>query len=201
MNEDHEKLCASPEWAEYLQVDVLSPLLADVDLGPQMIEVGPGPGASTQWLRHRVRRLVVAEADPTAATSLTERFAGTNVEVVPVDAAELPFGDGVFDAAGAFTMLHHVPTFEQQQRVLNELVRVLRPGGVLVGSDSLASEDLRLFHEGDTYNPIEPARLLALLQSLGCHRITVNVDEILTFVAYRPPASAAQSPTSDPGTR
>jgi len=186
VNEEHARLCASPEWAEYLQVDVLSPLLSGVDLGAQMIEIGPGPGASTQWLRHRVGRLVATEADAAAAAGLAERFAGTNVEVVPVDAAELPFGDGVFDAAGGFTMLHHVPTREQQQRVLAELVRVLRPGGVLVGSDSLAGEDLRRFHDGDIYNPLPPGRLLGWLQELGCHRITVTVHEQLTFLAYKP---------------
>jgi SAM-dependent methyltransferase len=40
-----------------------------------------------------------------------------------------------------------------QQRLLEEVVRVLRPGGLLVGADSLASNDLREFHHGDTYNP------------------------------------------------
>ncbi len=190
MNEEHGKLCASPEWAEHLQVDVLSPLLTGVQLGAQMIEVGPGPGASTQWLRHRVDRLVAAEADPAAAAALAERFADTNVQVVPVDAATLPFDDGVFDAAGAFTMLHHVHTREQQQRVLTELVRVLRPGGVLVGSDSLASEDLRRFHDGDTYNPIPPGELLAWLQELGCQPITITVNAGLTFLAYRPAPGA-----------
>ncbi len=186
MNEEHARLCASPEWAEHLHLDVLSPLLSGVDLGAQMIEVGPGPGASTQWLRHRVGRLVAAEADPAAAARLTERFAGTNVEVMPVDAAQLPFDDSVFDAAGAFTVLHHVPTRDHQQRVLAELVRVLRPDGVLVGSDSLASEDLRRFHDGDTYNPLPPAVLLGWLHELGCHRITVTVHEGLTFLAYNP---------------
>jgi SAM-dependent methyltransferase len=191
VNEEHARLCASPEWAEHLQLDVLSPLLSGVDLGAQMIEVGPGPGASTQWLRHRVGRLVAAEADPAAAARLIERFAGTNVEVMPVDAAQLPFDDSVFDAAGAFTVLHHVPTRDQQRRVLAELVRVLRPGGVLVGSDSLASEDLRRFHDGDTYNPLPPAVLLGWLLELGCHRITVTVHEGLTFLAYKPVPGAA----------
>lgn len=184
-------MCASPEWAEHLQLDVLSPLLADVELGARMIEVGPGPGASTQWLRHRVGHLVAAEADPLAAATLAERFADTNVEVVPVDAARLPFADGAFDAAGAFTMLHHIPTREQQQRVLAELVRVLRPGGVLVGSDSLSSDDLRLFHQGDVYNPLPPGRLLAWLQELGCQPVIVTVNEGLTFLAYKPVAAGS----------
>lgn len=186
VNEQHATLCASAEWAEHLEIDVLSPLLSGVDLGARMLEVGPGPGASTQWLRHRVDRLVAVEADPVAAEKLRERFAGTNVEVVSVDGSTLPFDDGSLDAAGAFTMLHHVASTQQQRQVLAEMVRVLRPGGVLVGSDSLASEDLRRFHAGDTYNPIDPGRLLGWLQELGCGPIHVSVHQGQTFRAYVP---------------
>jgi hypothetical protein len=33
MNENHARLWGSREWAEYLQRDVIAPLLADFDLG------------------------------------------------------------------------------------------------------------------------------------------------------------------------
>ena len=189
VNENHQTLCASPEWAEHLQVDVLAPLLAGVDLGGRMVEVGPGPGAATQWLRSRVEHLVAVEAEQRAAETLAERYAATNVEVLHGDATALRLEDGAFDSAGSFTMLHHVPTVEQQRRLLAEMTRVLRPGGVLVGSDSLATDDRRAFHEGDTYNPVEPAVLLTWLWDLGYRRITVDVEEdALSFVAYRPEA-------------
>jgi SAM-dependent methyltransferase len=189
VNENHETLCASPEWAEHLRVDVLAPLLSGVDLGARMIEVGPGPGAATRWLCHRVDHHVAVEAEQRAAETLAERYAGTNVEVLHGDATGLRFEDGAFDAAGSFTMLHHVGTAEEQQRLLAEMVRVLRPGGVLVGSDSLATDERREFHQGDVYNPVEPARLLTWLQGLGCRPITVNVvEDALSFVAYRPEA-------------
>lgn len=192
VNEQHATLCASPEWAQHLEIEVLSPLLEGVDLGDRMVEIGPGPGASTQWLRHRVSELVAVEADPVAAERLRERFADTNVEVVSVDATTLPFDDGSFDSAGAFTMLHHVSSAEQQRQVLAEMVRVLRPGGVLVGSDSLESDDLRAFHAGDTYNPVEPGRMLGWLRELGCGPIHLSVQKRQTFRAYAPvPAAAA----------
>ena len=54
-------------------------------------------------------------------------------------------------------MLHHVPTLALQNKILAEAFRVLRPGGVLIGSDSLPSNDLHHFHDDDTYNPVEPA--------------------------------------------
>src|SRR5262249_40233071 len=136
-------------WAHYLQTDVLAPLLRRVDLGQRMIEVGPGPGATTNWLREQVGTLTAVEADPAAARTLANRFADGNVEVIVGDASELPDRLSGFDSAASFTMLHHVPTRARQRAVLAELVRVLRPGGVLVGSDSLASDSLRVFHESD----------------------------------------------------
>jgi len=185
MNENH-KCCAGPEWAEYLHTAVLPSVTRGVDLGRDLIEVGPGPGASTEWLHDRVQRLVAIELDPHAAAALTIRFAGTNVEVVNEDATALSFPDGTFDSAGCFTMLHHLPTAGRQNRLLAEVLRVLRPGGVLIGSDSLHSVELHHFHEGDTYNPIEPATLLIRMQALGYEEITLSVGHAMTFAAHKP---------------
>jgi ubiquinone/menaquinone biosynthesis C-methylase UbiE len=186
MNENHATVCPSPEWAEYLQGEVLPAVTRDVDLGDDLLEVGPGPGASTDWLRTRVRRLVAVEYEQDSATALANRFAGLNVEVVHGDATNLPFEHDSFDAVASFTMLHHVPTVALQNRVLAEALRVLRPGGVLIGSDSLATVDLHHFHEGDTYNPVEPGTLLTRLQTLGFGAITVSVDYDVRFVARKP---------------
>lgn len=190
MNENHAKLCPSPEWAEYLHGEVLPAVAEDRELGGTLIEVGPGPGASTEWLRHRVDRLVAVEIDAEAADALRARFADTNVEVVVADATALPFEDASFDSAGSFTMLHHLPTAALQNAVLAEMLRVLRPGGVLIGSDSLASVDLHDFHVGDVYNPIEPASLLTRLMTLGYEELTLSVGHAMTFIAHKPDPDA-----------
>jgi SAM-dependent methyltransferase len=187
MNENHAVLCASPEWAEHLESEVLEPFVATVDLGDDMLELGPGPGAATRWLRHRVRRLVALELDATAAVRLAEEFADSNVTVEVGDCTCAPFPDASFDAVGTFTMLHHLPTQDQQFATLAEAFRLLRPGGVLVGADSLASQELHTFHEGDIYNPIDPARLLVFLQAAGFARVTLAVDLGQRFTAHKPP--------------
>jgi hypothetical protein len=56
MNENHANLCSGPEWAAYLEEEILLPLVRDVDLGDEMLEIGPGYGAATEWLQHRVKR-------------------------------------------------------------------------------------------------------------------------------------------------
>jgi ubiquinone/menaquinone biosynthesis C-methylase UbiE len=191
MNENHARLCPSPEWAAHIQQEILPSLTQHADLGEDMLEIGPGPGAATEWLRHQVRRLTVVEVDGGAARKLADRYAGSNVRVVMGSAAELGYPDGSFDSVGSFTMLHHVPTLALQDKILAEAFRVLRPGGVLICSDSLASNDLHHFHEGDTYNPVEPTSVLGRLQTLGFEKITVMVDENLKFVAHKPPKEQA----------
>jgi ubiquinone/menaquinone biosynthesis C-methylase UbiE len=197
VNQNHSSLCSSPEWAAHLQADVLPYLAAHAPLGDSMLELGPGPGAATDWLRQRVRRLVALESDAGAMLSLKARYPDSNVTVVLGDAAELTFPDDSFDSVGSFTMLHHVPTVGLQLRILAEVRRVLVPGGALLGSDSLASDDLHRFHAGDTYNPIEPASLLVRLQTLGFERVTLVVDETLKFIAYKPAGKAPVLPPPD----
>jgi SAM-dependent methyltransferase len=186
MNENHARVCTSPEWAQHLQTDILPALTRDIDLGDQMLEIGPGPGAATEWLRSRVGKLTAIEVDEAAAALLATRYAGSNVEVVAGSATALSYPDGSYDSVGCFTMLHHVPTLELQNKILAEAFRVLRPGGVLIGSDSLASNDLHHFHAEDTYNPVDPASVLGRLQTLGFGGITVIMDDVLKFVAVKP---------------
>jgi ubiquinone/menaquinone biosynthesis C-methylase UbiE len=185
MNENHAKLMPSPEWAAHIQDEVLPLATEGVDLGTDLLELGPGPGAATDWLRHRVGRLVAVEHEEEAVSKLTERFAGTNVEVMPGDAAALGFPDASFDTVATCTMLHHVPTRALQDKVLAEAFRVLRPGGTFLGSDSLPSDGLHQFHEGDTYNPVEPAAFLTRLQSAGFAEITLRVGYNLVFTARK----------------
>jgi len=186
VNEAHDKLLSSPEWAEHLHTDILPTVTQGVDLGRDLLEIGPGPGASTDWLRHRVRRLVAIELEPDAAARLGQRFAGTNVEAVAGDATALPYPDESFDTVAMFTMLHHVPTRALQDALLAGALRALRPGGMLIGSDSLASERLHRYHEGDIYNPVEPAAFLTRLQTVGFDEITLMVGYRLLFRARKP---------------
>jgi 16S rRNA A1518/A1519 N6-dimethyltransferase RsmA/KsgA/DIM1 with predicted DNA glycosylase/AP lyase activity len=72
VNENHA-LCGSPEWSEHIRDDVIRYMTAHADLGESMIEIGPGPGAATEWLRYEVRQLVAVELDVAAASALGDR--------------------------------------------------------------------------------------------------------------------------------
>jgi ubiquinone/menaquinone biosynthesis C-methylase UbiE len=185
MNENHATLMPSPEWFAHIQDEVLPKASEGVWLGADVLELGPGWGASTQWLQSRVERLVAVEFEQESVDRLAGQYAGTNVEILAGDAAALQFGDESFDTVVTCTMLHHVPTRAQQDKVLAEAFRVLRPGGVFLGSDSLPSDGLHKFHEGDTYNPVEPAAFLTRLQTVGFTEITLRVGYNLVFTARK----------------
>ena len=167
MNEAH-KQCGSDEWRELVRSSILPWALGDVDLGDDVLEVGPGYGATTDVMAASVPRLTAVEIDPELASMLTERFADrTHVTVVVGDATRLALPDARFTGAVSFTMLHHVESAELQDRVFAEIARVLRPGGVFVAGDSLASPELESHHDGDTYNPVDPDTLVPRLQHAG----------------------------------
>jgi SAM-dependent methyltransferase len=174
VNEVHLALCASPEWATFVAEELLPWALTGAELGDDVLEVGAGPGMTTDVLRGRVARLTAVEVDVALADALRTRLAGSNVDVVHADGTLLPFDRGRFDTATCFTMLHHVPTPSQQDRLLAEVHRVLRPGGLLVGTDSSASDSLAELHVGDTYVPVDPDTFPARLAGAGFVDVVVE---------------------------
>ena len=184
MNEEHLAICSSPEWGKFVEDDLLPWVLGGYDLGDDLLEVGPGPGLTTDILRRHAVRVTAAELDPSLAGKLAARLAGSNVEVVRADATRLPFADGRFSAAACLTMLHHIPSAELQDAALAELARVLRSGGVLVGTDGLDTPERRRVHIGDIFVPVDPQTLPDRLRRAGFADARVEVsDDRLRFAA------------------
>jgi ubiquinone/menaquinone biosynthesis C-methylase UbiE len=176
VNKAHEA-CGSDEWRQAIREVILPWALGETDLGDNVLEVGPGYGATTDVLSQSVPRLTSIEIDDDLAAMLSDRFADVpSVQIVHGDATSLQYTDDSFSGAACFTMLHHVPTNELQDRLFAEIARVLKPGASLVASDSLASDELEAHHEGDTYNPVDPSSLPSRLATAGFEGVEVRTN-------------------------
>ena len=139
------------------------------------------------------RKVLAANVDGTRRVVVAANECGTRPKlvfcstVVTGDATDMPFGAGAFTAVVCFTMLHHLPSAAAQDQMFAEAARVLRPGGVFAGVDSLRSLRFRLIHLADTCTPVDPATLPDRLAAAGFQGATVQDDgRRLWFRAYAP---------------
>jgi SAM-dependent methyltransferase len=174
MNAIHNILCSSKWWDRRAKDELLPWGLKGVELGDDVLEIGPGFGATTRRLAPSLQRLTALELEPRYCERL-KRDLGERVSVVQGDATRLPFDDGRFSAVVCFTMLHHIPSAAGQDRVFAEAARVLRPGGTFAGTDSIGTGPLfKLIHIGDILQPIDPDGLPERLTTAGLKESTVS---------------------------
>jgi SAM-dependent methyltransferase len=191
MNAEHRERLASEEWRQSLDQYILPFTLGDLtidDLGDDVLEVGPGPGLTTDVLRAHVAVITALELDDDLAAALEQRLAGTNVEVLNADATAMPLPDGRFTGAALFTMLHHVPTAELQDRLFAEVLRVLKPGGLFIASDGVASDEFEGMHTDDIYNPLDPGTLAGRMAAVGFTDLDVRSNQWIWACHARRPA-------------
>jgi len=187
MNLVHRFMCSSATWKTTVETRVIPWVLDGLEMGSNVLEIGPGPGVTTELLHNRFESLTCVEIDSGFARSLSRRMSGNNVTVVNEDATAMGFPAASFDGALSFTMLHHVPSVALQDRLLAEVARVLRPGGIFAGVDSLYSRGFRLLHLFDTMVVVNPASFPKRLQAAGFVDVQVDVNPFaFRFRARRP---------------
>ena len=150
------------------------------------LEIGAGVGAmSAQLLTLYPKFLMVAMAEQVLAGF------GWRASVQRADAAQLPFPDGRFDLVLSAAMLHHVIEWDT---ALAEAVRVLRPGGRLVGYDMLNTIPVRLIHVGERDTTLLRApQLEAALSRLGLTSLETRTalgGIVMRFSAVKPDKTA-----------
>lgn len=100
--------------------------------GKTLLEVGVGAGTDhLQWARAGARCYGVDLTD--AAVEMTrQRLAlhGLSSHLQRADAESLPFPDNFFDVVYSWGVIHHST---HPERVVKEILRVLKPGGMFIG--------------------------------------------------------------------
>ncbi|HEV8584861.1 MAG TPA: class I SAM-dependent methyltransferase [Methylomirabilota bacterium] len=106
----------------------------------RLLDVGCAGGELAALLAERGWKAHGAEGEPALVEAARAR--GVDARAMDLDRAPLPWPDGAFDAVIAAEVIEHVVDTD---RLLAEMARVLRPGGVLVvTTPNLASLENRL---------------------------------------------------------
>jgi len=185
MNETHLQYLASDDWAAKLDADLLPWIERVADLGDDVLEVGPGPGLTTDILRRRAEKVTAIEFDHALAVTLADRLRGTSVDVIEGDAGAMDFDSDRFSAVTAFSVLHHIPTAAEQDRVLAEMLRVLAPGGGLFATDARDIDFIRDAHHDDTFVPLPAGTLVARLETIGFSDVQLEIADYELRVSAR----------------
>ena len=184
MNLVHGLCCSSNYWARTVEDKLLPWVLRDVELGEHTLEIGPGYGANLRALVDRTE-LTAVEIDKSLADRLIGKY-GERARIIQGDGTDLQLPDAEFSSVVCFTMLHHVPSAALQDRLLAEVARVLRPGGIFAGRDSRYSLRFRLLHVLDTMTLVDPATFSGRLRSAGFSSVQVDANvESFRFRARR----------------
>ncbi|QUQ66912.1 class I SAM-dependent methyltransferase [Kutzneria sp. CA-103260] len=186
MNFMHRRICSSQDWARQVREQKLPWSLAGVELGEDLLEIGPGYGATTRVLVEMAPKVTAVEVDARSAEDLRGEFDG-RARILHGDGSKMSLPDNDFSSVVCFTMLHHVPTRDMQDGIFAEALRVLRPGGVFAGSDSRLSLRFRMLHIGDTMNVVDPDELPERLRRAGFEDVEVTLKEgAFKFKARKP---------------
>jgi SAM-dependent methyltransferase len=105
--------------------------------GDRLLDLGCGAGRHAFEALRRGAHVVALDTDEGELQQVTSMFAAmseagevpahTSASAVIADATAMPFPDGSFDRVIAAEVLEHIPA---DQAAMNEIARVLRPGGV-----------------------------------------------------------------------
>jgi SAM-dependent methyltransferase len=186
MNYLHRLFCSSAKWKEVVQRYALPWALEQIDLGSEVLEIGPGYGAATEVLQRQAKHLVCVESDRRLADRLRRQFNG-RVAVHCEDATAMSLPAESFEGVACFTMLHHVGSVVLQDRLFAEVARVLKPGGVFAGTDGLPGRSTKWLHLFDTMVLVDPDTLPQRLTAAGFESVQVDVNPYaFRFRAWKP---------------
>lgn len=148
--------------------------------GGSVLDAATGAGGFVGVLQECLAsyaEIVGVDTSERAEVGFRERFgADSTVCFMRMDAAYLEFPEASFDTVSICSSLHHLP---DPLQALNEMKRVLRPGGLLIVSEMYRDHqtDAQLTHVllHDWWGRVDTARGI-------CHNPTYRRDEIISLL-------------------
>lgn len=163
--------------------------LVQPQAGWRVLDVATGAGHTALAFAPYVAEVVGIDLTPrmvSEASKLAASRGCTNVRFVTADIHELPFDDETFDDE-QFDLVtcrraaHH---FSHIADALAEMVRMLKPGGLLLIDDRSIPEDdfvdsvmnrLDWLHDDSHVRQYRPSEWQAMLQAAGCHVLSMEL--------------------------
>lgn len=100
--------------------------LQGLPFGSKILDIGCGNG---KYLSVRAGDCEVHACDPCAALVAIAQRKHPNATVLEANGLSLPYEDDVFDGVMSVAVLHHLVSVEKRIAFLQDMIRVLRPGG------------------------------------------------------------------------
>jgi len=170
--------CRSAPWRGFARRAVLPWALHGRSLTGDVLEIGAGSGAMAVGAVTAFpgTRFTVTDVDEAMVRATAARLEGhPKVTVRRADVGALPFPAASFDVVTSYLMLHHVVSWES---ALDELRRVLRPGGLLLGYDLTDTALARVVHrwDGSPHRLIRAADLRRALLGASFDEIEIELS-------------------------
>lgn len=155
-----------------------------------VLGLGSAYGSEFAPIAHRISKLTIIEP--------SEKFWRENVAGIPARfvkpeiSGQMSFDSDTFDLVTALGVLHHIPNVSQ---VFNELVRVLKPGGLLAMREPITSMgDWRRPRPGLTARErgLPWDLVLALARQAGCQAVNsamIGFGPLVKLATRRPEAA------------
>ena len=148
--------------------------------GMRVLEVGCGPGTLAPYLAAGLKPGTVTAVDLDKefiqyAEDKAHREGHTGVRYLVANAYQLPFEDGIFDAAISYT---GIGILHQPRQAIREMMRVVRPGGSIAVAEAVTGQTGILFKGVDSLGTQESYP--------GAHRYWALRDRLYQSLGQRP---------------
>jgi 2-polyprenyl-3-methyl-5-hydroxy-6-metoxy-1,4-benzoquinol methylase len=151
-------------------------------VGRQGLDVGCGQGAYVARMRELGFDVVGIDASAGQVALASRKLAEPGL-IATGSVLQIPAPDSSYDFVYIINVLHHLSSVDEQRRAFDELLRVIRPGGLL------------LVHEINTRNVLFRFYMGYVFPSLNCidegverwllaHRLAVYTDAAVADVRY-----------------
>ncbi len=129
------------DWLYRRKGEVLGAALEGIGSGSRILDVGSGTGWCVAQLLARGMRVEGCDLTSTSVERLSERYPAVPFMRVAIGNDAIPRDSGAFGAVTVMDVLYHVTDDALFSSALREIARVLEPGGLLVATDQLGSDD------------------------------------------------------------